>query len=84
MAYFDSFKAAHDKECEEKYKQLKEFINSSDTVGGRNEFFLAFEHIQKMELKLESQEKKIKEYQNFFGLLKKFLPSSSSIHDVIG
>ena len=84
MAYYDHGAAIRKKECADKYAELKKHITSKDDNGKLNEWFLAHEHIVDLEIQLEKQKKQIKEYQNFFSLMRKLLPRVSSIHDVIG
>ena len=83
MAYYDHGAAIRKKECADKYAELKKHITSKDDNGKLNEWFLAHEHIVDLEIQLEKQKKQIKEYQNFFSLMRKLLPRVSSIHDVI-
>lgn len=42
------------------------------------------EFLELMESEIELQAKKIREYQDFFHQLDKFLPSQPSIHDLYG
>jgi DNA-binding transcriptional regulator GbsR (MarR family) len=82
--YFDHAEANFKKQCKETYEKLKKLISSQDESQQMSEFFMAYEHIIEMENKIKEQEKIIKEYQNFFGTLKNFLPKSYSERDIIG
>ena len=84
MAYYDHVASMRKKECADKYAELKKHITSKDEIGKLNEWFLAHEHIVDLENQLEEQKKQIEEYRSFFSLLRKLLPTVSSIHDVIG
>jgi chromosome segregation ATPase len=84
MAYYDHGAAMRKKECADKYAELKKHITSKDESGKLNEWVLAHEYIVDLENQLEQQKKQIDEYQSFFSLLRKLLPSVPSIHDVIG
>ncbi len=84
MAYYDQEVSMRQKECADKYAELKKHITSKDENGKLNEWVLAHEHMVDLESKLEQQEKQINEYTNFFSLMQKLLPKVSSIHDVVG
>lgn len=88
MAHYDWAAAAHDKKCQEEYERLKKFITSIEEKGKNkgkiSEWFLASEHINKMEHKMEKQEKRLQEYSSFFSSMSALLPRKHSIHDIIG
>lgn len=88
MAYLDHAAEAHDKECKEKYEELKKFISSLETKGKNkgkvSEWWPAYEHVKKMENTIERQQKKLQEYQSFFSSLSALMPRQHSIHDILG
>jgi uncharacterized protein YydD (DUF2326 family) len=84
MAYLDMGAANRKKAIADKYDELKKHIRSLDENGKVNEWFLAYEHIIHLENELKEKKKQIEEYQSFFSLLRKLLPSVPSIYDKIG
>ncbi len=80
MAYFDHLGYARRKEQADKFEELKKHIRSLYENGKLNEWFLASQHIYDMEQKLAEQAEQIKKYQNFFDLLKSFLPTNNSFY----
>ena len=83
MAYHNWILESREEESANKFKELKELLVSKDAAGNLNNYFLAYEHITALESKVIEQEKQIKEYNNFFSLMNKLMPKSSSINDVI-
>ena len=84
MAYFDRAAADRKKAIADKYDELKKHICSLDENGQVSEWFLAYEHMIHLENELKQKDEQIKEYQSFFSLLRKLLPSVPSIYDKIG
>jgi cell fate (sporulation/competence/biofilm development) regulator YmcA (YheA/YmcA/DUF963 family) len=84
MAYLDHAAANRRKAISDKYDELKKHIRSLDENGKVSEWFLAYEHMIHLEYELEQKNEQIKEYQSFFSLLRKLLPSVPSIYDKIG
>ena len=84
MAYLDMGAAIREKAIADKYDELKKHIRSLDENGKVNEWFLAYEHMVHLENELEQKNKQLEEYQSFFSLLRKLLPSVPSIYDKIG
>jgi len=78
MAYYDHGAAMVRKNNKEKYKALKEMTYSSPEWRG------AFDHIIEMEDEMKENEEKLKEYKQFFSLLRKLLPREHSTLDIIG
>jgi hypothetical protein len=84
MAYYDHGAAMERQEDEKTYIELKNFIRSKNDTGDNLKWYRASRHLTRMEQEIEDQGKKIKEYQQFFGMLQKLLPRESSIYDTIG
>jgi chromosome segregation ATPase len=84
MAYLDMGAAIREKAIADKYEELKKHIRAVDENGKVNEWFLAYEHMIHLENELKQKDEQIKEYQSFFSLLRKLLPSVPSIYDKIG
>lgn len=84
MAYLDMGAAIREKAIADKYDELKKHIRSLDENGKVNEWFLAYEHMIRLENELKEKKKQIEEYQSFFSLLRKLTPSVPSIYDKIG
>ena len=57
--YYDYINASKKQEAKEKYEKLKEFIVNSP------EWYIAIDHINDMEHKLEKQKEQLKKYQDF-------------------
>ena len=83
MAYLDMGAAIREKAIADKYEELKKHIRAVDENGKVNEWFLAYEHMIRLENELKEKNKQIEEYQSFFSLLRKLLPSVPSIYDKI-
>jgi cell fate (sporulation/competence/biofilm development) regulator YmcA (YheA/YmcA/DUF963 family) len=83
MAYLDHAAANRQKAISDKYDELKKHISSLDENGKVSEWFLAYEHMIHLEYELKQKNEQIKEYQSFFSLLRKLLPSIPSIYDKI-
>lgn len=81
MTYLDKISENSKQKSADKYKELKEFITSKKPNGDFNEFFLAHEHMIKLELENSELREQVNEYKDFFDTLKKLLPKDSSIHD---
>ena len=85
--YFDHAAADRRTRGEQAYKKLRtDIYNSVPTIHKKKvsnpklaEYELALEHMGRMESKLEKQEAKLKEYQEFFKLMDKLLPYSGPV-----
>ena len=84
MAVFDHFAAERNRKINEAYDKLKEEISTPGEDGKLPEQLLALEKLKEMESTIESQQKRIEEYQKFFNMLDSFLPHRPSVHDIIG
>ena len=84
MAYYDHRAAMREKACADKYEELKQHITSKGEDGDLNQWILAHSHIVKLERETKEMQEQIKEYSSFFSLMRKLLPRTPSIHDVIG
>lgn len=84
MAYFDRSKAIHEENCLDSYTKLKSHICSKDIDGKLNEFYLAYEHMLKMEQENKDLKEQLKKYQDFFKNLNALMPKTPSVFDVIG
>ena len=78
MSIYDRVSAERRKKSKEEYEKLKSFICSKEEDNSLSEFFLAYEHLRDMEIKLEQQEKELKEFKDFFKVMSKFLPKKSA------
>lgn len=78
MAYYDHGAAMVRKNNRESYKKLKEMAYSSPEWRG------AYDHIVELEDEMKENEEKLKEYKQFFGLMRKLLPREHSTRDIIG
>lgn len=78
-ARLNRLKEDKEKECENKFEELKKFITLVENV----EWTSALWHIEKLEKQIEEQEKEIKQYRNFFATLQNLMPKQFSIHDTL-
>ena len=82
MARVDYAEIACQEAMKEAYNKLKESLTKDADTHAKNFHLLMV--LNKMEQKIEDQEKEIEKYESFFSLLKSFLPRSFSSSTLIG
>lgn len=90
MAYYDRFEAAKKEHAAEMYEKLTLHLASPypDPLNGgeliRHPYYDALSHLSAINVELEHLRAQIKEYNNFFTTLSKFLPKTTFTPNVYG